>query len=74
MLVFARTCKRRLSYIRPFLYKYLHLQYNVFVIYDESKAVLQRPSLDKVFQKYSLTGEHLPQKRDSNKAAAMHFY
>ena len=24
--------------------KYLHLQYNVFVVYDESKAVPQRPS------------------------------
>ena len=62
------------------LYKYLHLQYNVFVIYDESKAVHQRPSHDRVSQKHAnnwqekLTGEHLPQKRDSNKAAAMHLY
>ena len=30
------------------LNKCLHLQYNVFVIYDESKAVPQRPSHDKV--------------------------
>ena len=31
--------------------KYLHLQYNVFVIYDEAKAVPQRPSHNKLPQK-----------------------
>ena len=35
------------------LYKYLHLQYNVFVIYDELKAVPQRPSHDKVSQNHA---------------------
>ena len=45
--------------------KYLHLQYNVFVIYDEAKTVPQRPS-------HKSTGEHLTQKHDSKKAAAMH--
>ena len=37
--------------------KHLHLQCNVFVIYDELKAVPQRPSHDKVSQKHALTGE-----------------
>ena len=40
-----------LSYHRAFLCKYLHLQYNTFTIYDESKAVLQEPTHDKVPQK-----------------------
>ena len=53
MLVFAKTCRRRLSYHQALLNKYLHLQYNVFVIYDESKAVPQRPSHDKVYQKHA---------------------
>ena len=57
----------------PFI-QYFHLQNNVFVIYHESKAVSQTPSHDKVSQKNVLTGEHLPQKRNSNKAAAMHLY
>ena len=43
----------------------------VFVIYDESKAVPQGPSHDKVSQKHALTGEHLAQKRNSNKSAAL---
>ena len=50
--VFARTCRRRLSYYQVLLGKYLHLQYNVFVIYEDSKAVPQRPSHDKVPQKH----------------------
>ena len=33
--------------------KYLHLQYNVFLIYDEAKAVPQRPSHNKVPQKHA---------------------
>ena len=33
--------------------KYLHLQYNIFVIYDEAKAVPQRPSHNKVPQKHA---------------------
>ena len=57
----------------PFI-QFSHLQNNVFLIYHESKAVSQRPSHDRVSQKNVLTGEHLPQKRDSNKAAAMHLY
>ena len=36
------------------LSKCLHLQYNVFVIYDESKAVPQRPSHDKVPQTHAV--------------------
>ena len=51
MKVFARTSRRRLSYHRTLLYKYFNIQNNVFVIYDESKAVPQRPSHDKVSQK-----------------------
>ena len=57
----------------PFI-QYFHLQNNVFVIYHESKAVSQRPSHDRVSQKNVLTGENLPQKHNSNKAAAMHLY
>ena len=53
MLVFATTCRRRLSYHQALLYNNLHLQYNLFVIYDESKAVRQRPSHDKVLQKHA---------------------
>ena len=60
--------------IRSFYTNILHLQYNVFVLYDELKAVFQRPSHDKVFQKHAPAKEHLPQKQDSNKAAAMHLY
>ena len=51
MDVLARTCRRRLSYHQVLLCKYLHLQYNVFVIYDESKAVPKRQSHDNVPQK-----------------------
>ena len=53
MQVFARTCRRRLSYHQALFGKYLHLQYNVFVIYDEAKAVPQRPSHNKVPQKHA---------------------
>ena len=53
MKVFARTCRRRLSYHQALFCKYLHLQYNVFVIYDEAKAVPQRPSYNKVPQKHA---------------------
>ena len=61
---------------RALLCKYLHLQYNVFVISDELKAVPQRLSHDKMTKKTlsKLTGEHLTQKRDSNKVAAMPLY
>ena len=38
--------------IRPF-HANVYLQYNVFVIYDESKAVPQGPSHDKVPQKHA---------------------
>ena len=42
MQVFARTCRRRLSYHQPLLCKYVHLQNYTFIIYNESKAVHQR--------------------------------
>ena len=42
-----------MSYHQALLYKYLHLQYKVFVIYDESIAVPQRPSHDKIPQKHT---------------------
>ena len=49
---------------------------NVFVIYDESKAVPQIPSHNKVLQetRSKLTGEHLTQKHDSKKVTSMHLY
>ena len=53
MEVLARTSRRRLSYHQVLLCKYSHLQYNVFVIYDESKTVPQRPSHDNVPQKHA---------------------
>ena len=46
-----KACRRRLSYYQALFCKYLHLQYNVFAIYDESKAVSQRPSHDIVSKK-----------------------
>ena len=33
----ARTCRRRLSYDQALICKYLHLQYNAFIIYNASK-------------------------------------
>ena len=51
MQVFARVCWRRLSYSQALLYKYLNLQYSVLVIYDESKAIHERPSHGKVSKK-----------------------
>ena len=33
--------RRRLSYYQALFCKYLHLQYNAFVIYDESKRSLR---------------------------------
>ena len=50
-LSICKACRRRLSYYQTLFCKYLHLQYNVFVIYDESKAVSQRPSHDIVSKK-----------------------
>ena len=47
MYIFARNCRRWLSYHQALLYKYLHLKCNVFVIYDESKTAPQRPSMTK---------------------------
>ena len=35
---------------------YLHLKYNSFIIYNESKPVLQRPSHDKVPLKHAANG------------------
>ena len=40
--------RRRFSFYQALLWKNLHLQYNVIVIYDEPKAVSQRPLLDEV--------------------------
>ena len=37
----------------PHLCKYLHLEYNISVIYDESKAVAQSQSHDKVPPKHA---------------------
>lgn len=53
MKVFARTCRRQLSWHQAFLYKFLHLHYNVFVIYDELQAIPQNSSHDKVSQKHA---------------------
>ena len=76
MKVFGRTCRRRLSYHQTVLCKYLHLQINLFIIYNESKGAPQRPSHDKVPLKTrrKLIEKQLTQKHDSNKAATMHIY
>ena len=66
--MFPRTCRRRLSDHQALLHKYLHLQYNVF----ESSP--SETFHDKMSPKHSLTGEHLQQKRDSNKVASEKLY
>ena len=49
----SKRCRRLLSYHQVLLCKYLHLQYSVFIIYDELKTVPQTPSHDKVSQKHA---------------------
>ena len=53
-------CRRRFSSYRALLWKNLHLQYNVIVIYDESKAVSHRPLLNKVPPKMHQTDRGTP--------------
>ena len=50
---YVSTCRRWLSCHQALFCKYLHLQCNVFVIYDEAKPVPQRPSHIKVPQKHA---------------------
>ena len=56
----AKTCRRRFSYHQVLLCKYVHLQYIVLIIYDNSQAVPQRQSHDKVARKHAATDRGTP--------------